>query len=93
MGNGGIENWRKGKRLRRYYGSVRLPALLAAIRNGFENNINTLLEGIVKCSHEVQSAIEKWVNPEKSLKRKRVEEQLQDFQRQKEEIEQKKAML
>ena len=65
-------------------------SLLAAIGNGFENNINTLLEDIVKCSHAVQTAIEKGVDPEKSLKRKRDDEQLQEFQRQKEELEKKK---
>ena len=65
-------------------------SLLAAIGNGFENQIGLLLEGITKCSHAIQEAVEKGVDPEKSLKRKRAEEQLQEFQRQKEEMERKK---
>ena len=65
-------------------------SLLAAIGNGFENQIGVLLEGITRCSHAIQEAVEKGVNPEKSLKRKREEEQLQEFQRQKEVLERKR---
>ena len=54
-------------------------SLLAAIGNGFENQIGLLLEGITRCSHAIQEAVEKGVNPEKSLKRKREEEQNYTF--------------
>ena len=65
-------------------------SLLAAIGNGFENQIGLLIEGITRCSHAIQEAVQKGTDPEKSLKRKREEEQLQEFQRQKEELERRK---
>ena len=48
-------------------------SLLAAIGNGFENQIGLLLEGITRCSHAIQEAVQKGTDPEKSLKRKRKE--------------------
>ena len=44
-------------------------SLLAAIGNGFENQIGFLLEGITQCSHAIQEAVQKGTDPEKSLKR------------------------
>ncbi len=61
-------------------------SLLAAIGNGFEHQIGLLIEGITKCSHAIQEAVENGVNPEKSLKRKREEAELEEFQRQKKEL-------
>ena len=70
-------------------------SLIAALNVTMENQGTLILEHLNKMGLEIKDAVEKGTDPDKSLKRKREEQEQLDFQLAKEELEKekKRAML
>ena len=67
-------------------GGSRLALLGVAI----ENQATSISENLIQMGHNVQEAVEKGVDPSKSYKRKREEQEMEQFKKAKEEMEKRK---
>ena len=65
-------------------------SVLAALNVTMENQGTLILEHLIKMGLEIKDAVEKGVDPSKSLKREREEQDQLDFQIAKAEMEKKK---
>ena len=65
-------------------------SLLALLGVAIENQATSINENLIQMGHNVQEAIERGVDPSKSHKRKREEQELEQFKKAKEEMEQRK---